>query len=114
MATEPGRREPDASPRAAARRRCALVQVVRPDRIVAVSRRSDARKQIIGFACERHMGRSTVYEAVNALIKRALVHTTGTDKRRVYVAESGDARPGPGPDVQTCPAPVQPIRALSV
>ena len=40
---------------------------------------------------ERHVARSTAYEAVNTLVKRAVVYNTGTDKRRVYVAESGDA-----------------------
>jgi hypothetical protein len=49
------------------------------------------KKQIVDFAVERHVARSTAYEAVNALVKRAVVYNRGTDKRRVYVAESGDA-----------------------
>ena len=49
------------------------------------------KEQIINFAVERHVARSTAYEAVNTLVKRAVVYNTGTDKRRVYVAESGDA-----------------------
>ena len=36
------------------------------------------------------MGRSTAYEAVNALMIRGVVYDTGTGKRHVYAAEGRD------------------------